>query len=204
MKKFIPIIIAVLTGLTILTGYFFPDILSPVMRVIFDWFVLILGVASLIGIGILLRMHFIKVMSSQRGGFYSFVLILTFLLTLIAGFVLTLENAFFQGIILNVQIPVEASFLSIMAATMLYTSLKFVRTKGWTPMSIGFLVSAVASLIFNLGYIQAQPGTVGAALLLFFRRLPKVGARGILLGMAIGGLVMGLRILITIDKPYGE
>lgn len=204
MKKILPIIIALLTGITILAGYFFQDALSPVLRVILDWFVLILGVASLIGIGSLLRLHFNKILSSQKGAFYSFILILFFLLTLIAGFVLTLENDFFQGLILTVQIPVEASFLSIMAATMLYTSLRFVRTRGWTPMSIGFLVSAVASLIFNLGYIQAQPGTVGAALLLFFKRLPKVGARGILLGMAIGGLVVGLRLLTTIDRPYGE
>jgi len=204
MKKIIPIIIAVLTGLTILAGYFFQNVLSPVLRVILDWFVLILGVASLIGIAALLRLHFNKILSSQKGAFYSFILILVFLLTLIAGFVLTLENDLFQALILTVEIPVEASFLSIMAATMLYTSLRFVRTKGWTPMSIGFLVSAVASLIFNLGYIQAKPGTVGAALLLFFKRLPKVGARGILLGMAIGGLVMGLRLLTTIDRPYGE
>ena len=204
MKKILPIIIAFLTGITILAGYFFQDTLSPVLRVILDWFVLILSGASLIGIGILLRLHFSKIMSNQKGAFYSFVLILFFLLTLIAGFVLTLENDFFQGLILTVAIPVEASFLSIMAATMLYTSLRFVRTRGWTPMSIGFLISAVASLIFNLGYIQAQPDTIGAALLLFFRRLPKVGARGILLGMAIGGLVVGLRLLTTIERPYGE
>lgn len=204
MKKILPITIAFLTGLTILAGYFFRDALSPVLRIILDWFVLILGVASLIGIGILLRLHFNKILTSQKGAFYSFILILVFLLTLIAAFVLTLENDLFQGLILIVEIPVETSFLSITAATLLYTSLRFVRTKGWTPMSIGFLVSAIASLIFNLGYIQAQPGTMGEALLLFFKRLPKVGARGILLGMAIGGLVMGLRLLTTMDRPYGE
>ena len=204
MKKILPIVIALLTGITILAGYFFQDMFSPILRVFLDWFVLILGVASLIGIGILLRSHFNKILSSQKGAFYSFILILFFLLTLIAGFVLTLENDFFQGLILSVEIPVEASFLSIMAATMLYTSLRFVSTKGWTPMSISFLVSAVASLIFNLGYIQAQSGTVGAILLLFFKRLPNVGARGILLGMAIGGLVVGLRLLTTLDRPYGE
>lgn len=204
MKKILTIIIAVLVGLTVLAGYFFPAFLSPVLRIIFDWFVLILGVAALIGIGTLIRLHFMRLMSNQKGAFYSTLLITVFLFTLIAGFVLTLDNAFFQGLILNIQIPVEASFLSIMAATLLYTSLRFVQTRGWTPLSIGFLGSAVASLIFNLGYIQAQPGTVGAALLLFFRRLPMVGARGILLGMAIGGLLMGLRILTKIDRPYGE
>jgi len=204
MKKILPIIIAVVTGLTVLTGYFFQDALSPVLRVIFDWFVLILGSASLIGIAALLRLHFNKILSSQKSAFYSFILILVFLLTLIAGFVLTFESDLFQELILTVEIPVEASFLAIMAATLLYTSLRFIRTKGWTPMSIGFLGSAIASLIFNLGYLQAQPGTIGAALLLFFKRLPVVGARGILLGMAIGGLVMGLRLLTTMDRPYGE
>jgi hypothetical protein len=36
------------------------------------------------------------------------------------------------------------------------------------------------------------------------RRLPMVGARGILLGMGLGGLIVGLRVLLTIEKPYGE
>lgn len=204
MKKMAAIIIAVVVGLTVLCGYYFQAILSPVLRVIFDWFVLLLGAASLIGIGYLIRLHFTKLMRSQKGAFYSILLIAVFLLTMITGFVLTLDNPFYQGLILNVQIPVEASFLSIMAATLLYTSLRFVRTRGWTPMSIGFLGSAVASLVFNLGYIQGQPGTVGAALILFFRRLPMVGARGILLGMAIGGLLVGVRILLALDRPYGE
>ncbi len=204
MKKILAIVIAVLVGFTVLVGYFFQSFLSPILRVIFDWFVLILGVAGLIGIGTLIRLHFAKLMTNQKGAFYSTLLIAVFLLTLIAGFVLTLENPFYQALILNVQIPVEASFLSIMAATLLYTSLRFVQTRGWTPMSIGFLGSAMASLIFNLGYIQAQPGTVGESLLLFLKRLPMVGARGILLGMAIGGLLMGLRILTTLDRPYGE
>jgi len=160
MKKIITIIIAVVVGLTILTGYFSQTTLSPVLRVIFDWFVLILGVASLIGIGYLIRLHFEKLMRRQKGAFYSIILIAVFFLTLITGFFLTLDNPFYQELILNVQIPVEASFLSIMAATLLYTSLRFVRTRGWTPMSIGFLISALASLVFNLGYIQGQPGKV--------------------------------------------
>jgi len=30
------------------------------------------------------------------------------------------------------------------------------------------------------------------------------GARGILLGVALGSIVTGLRVLLAVDRPYGE
>jgi len=204
VKKVLTVVIGLVIGMTVLAGYLFQALLGPVLALVVDWGILLVGLTGLLGIGYLLQMHIVKLIRRKKGAFFSVVVLLSFVVTLAAGFLLPDQNMFFNNLILNVQIPVEASLLAILAVTLIYTSLHLIRTRGWTPMSVGFLISAVVTLILDLGYFQVGQGTFAAGLVTFLRQLPLVGARGILLGMALGGLIVGLRILLTIDRPYGE
>jgi len=195
-------IIASATGLVILAGYFFQAQLAPLLGLFIHWGILLVGLAGLIGVGYLLRTHFTRITLNQKGKFFSAVVVSTFLFTLAAGFIVPQQEVFYRDWVLNIQIPVEASLLAILAVTLLYSSLYLIRTRGWTPMSIGFLASALVSLILNLGLIRFQPGSMGETWLQFVRRLPLGGLRGILIGMALGGLIVGLRVLLAMDRPY--
>jgi hypothetical protein len=202
MKKILPIIIACGTGLTVLAGYFFKIELAPVLGLLIHWGISLVGLAGLIGIAYLVRMHFIRIARRQKGGFYSVIVLIAFLFTFIAGLILTPDNPLYRDWVLNIQVPVEASLLAILSVTLLYASLYLIRTRGWTPMSVGFLVGALVSLILNLAVLQFQPGSMGEVWALFLRRLPLAGLRGILIGMALGGLIVGLRVLLAVDRPY--
>jgi hypothetical protein len=204
MKKILGIVIALATGLVMLAGYFFKAQLGPVLSMLLDWGILLAGTAGLMGMGYLLRFHLLRITQREKGSFFSVVVLIAFLFALLAGFILTPQNAFYRDLILNIQVPVEASLLAILAITLLYAGLHLIRTRGWTVMSISFLLSAIISLIIDLGLIWTKPGSLGAELLDFFDRLPTAGARGILLGLALGGLVVGLRVLLAIDQPYNE
>jgi hypothetical protein len=202
MKKILPILIACGTGLTVLAGYLFQDQLAPVLGLLIHWGISLVGLAGLIGIAYLVRMHFIRIARRQKGGFYSVIVLIAFLFTFIAGLILTPDNPLYRDWVLNIQVPVEASLLAILSVTLLYASLYLIRTRGWTPMSVGFLVGALVSLILNLAVIPFQPGSMGEVWALFLRRLPLAGLRGILIGMALGGLIVGLRVLLAVDRPY--
>ena len=204
MKKFFSMAIAFATGLTVLAGYFFKAQMSPVLVLILDWGIVVAGTAGLIGVGYLLRMHINRLISRKKGAFYSVVVLVMFFTTLVTGLLFSPQNLFFRNMVLNVQIPVEASLLAVLAVTLLYTSLRLIRVRGWTPLSIGFLSSAVVTMVLNLGYIQTESSPLTADITAFLRQLPLIGARGILIGMAVGGLIVGLRVLLTIDRPYGE
>lgn len=204
MKKLFSVVIALITGLTVLAGYFFQAQMSPVLSLIMDWGIVVVGMTGLIGIGYLLRMHINKLINRKKGAFYSVVVLVVFFATLVTGIVFSPQNPFFRNLILNIQVPVEASLLAVLAVTLLVTSLRLIRVRGWTPLSIGFLSSAVITLVLKLGYLQTDSTPLAADLTAFIRRLPVVGARGILIGMALGGLIVGLRVLLTIDRPYGE
>jgi hypothetical protein len=202
VKKIIPIIIAIVTGLTVLAGYFFQAELGSLTRLLIDWGILLVGLAGLMGVGYLLKMHLIRVTRGQKGRYYSIIVLAAFLVTVGVGFLLTPQHPFFRNWVLNIQIPVETSLLALLAVTMLYASLYLIRTRGWTLMSVSFLVSALVSLVLNLRYLQPEPGTPAAEWVEFIRRLPLAGLRGILIGIALGGLIVGLRVLLAMDRPY--
>jgi len=204
VKKILFGAITLIVGLVVLAGFFFQDQFGPALTLIYQWGLVLVAVGGLIGLGTLAAFHIRNIIRQKKGWIYSVVLLAAFLFAMIAGFVLTPQSAFYQDLILNVQVPVETSLLAILAATLLYASLQLIRTRGWTPLSIAFMASAVFSMLFNLGLIRTASGTLGEQLLMFFRRLPLVGARGVLIGMALGGLVMGLRFLFSTDHPGGE
>lgn len=139
MKKLLTIVISTATGLAVLAGYALQNQLSPVLSRIFSWGMLLLGVVALIGVGYLVKMHLAKLVNKKKGALLSTILLLAFLLTLIAGLAVDSRNSVYRNLVLNVQIPVEASLLAVLAVTLFYASLRLIRTQGWTPMSIGFL-----------------------------------------------------------------
>jgi hypothetical protein len=204
VKKIIFTAVVLLVGLTVLAGYFFQSQLNPVLAMVFDWGLVLVAAAGLVGIGYLAAAHVRKIIRRDKGFIYSIVLLSAFLVSMIAGFVLTTEHPFYRDLILSVQVPVEASLLAILAATLLYASLRLIRTRGWTAMSIAFLISTIFSLAINMGFFWSPEGSLGDQILSFFKRLPLVGARGVLIGMALGGLLMGLRFLFSINRPDGE
>ncbi|HPX96175.1 MAG TPA: hypothetical protein PK057_06995 [Brevefilum fermentans] len=204
MKRIIAILIASLTGLTVLAGYFFQAQLANLTGLLIEWGILLVGLAGVIGIGYLLKMHLVRVVRWQKGSLLSLIVLVAFLVTVGIGFFLPSESAFFRNWVLNIQIPVETSLLAILAVTMLFASLRIIRTRGWTLMSASFLISALISLILNLHYLNPAIGTAGAEWLEFVRRLPLAGLRGILIGIALGGLIVGLRVLLGMDRPYED
>lgn len=195
--------IVLLVGLTVLAGYFFQSQLEPVLALVFEWGLVLIAAAGLIGIGYLVALHVRRLIRKEKGRVSSVVLLVAFLFSLIGGFVLTTDSPFYRDLILNVQVPVEASLLAILAVTLLYASLRLIGVRGWTPMSIAFLASAIFSLTLNLGLIRTISGTLGEQILAFFKRLPLVGARGVLLGMGLGGLLVGMRYLFSLNRTDG-
>ena len=204
MRKILAIIILVAVGVLVLAGYAFQEFLAPALILVLNWGVVLFGAALLIGIGYLLKMHFIKLFRAEKRSAMSAIILIAFFFTFISGFVLSTQNEFFSDLILNIQVPVEASLLAVLAVTLFYASLRLIRTQGWTPLSIGFLVSSVVFLVLESGILPIASGSPAAQVVGFLRRLPLAGARGILMGMALGGLLVSLRVLLTIDRPYGE
>lgn len=195
--------IAIAVGLIILLGYFLPiPLLQQVRFVLLDWGVILAGVALLVGVLNLVSIHWRKMTAARNRDFYSPILILAFLLTLGAGLALTPSHPQFQHVVTSIQAPAEISLLAILAISLAYASLRLLqRRRG--ALSIIFAASVILFLVLGAGVLPAmQNNPAAAGFTGFLNRLPLAGARGILLGVALGSVTTGLRILLGADRPY--
>lgn len=203
--RIITAVLAIASGLIVLLGYFFPDQLSGLRSLLIDWAVVIAGMAVLVGVANLVFVQMEKVRSRQKGGLYGGVLIISLILTFGLGLVLGPDHLYMQAVVNSVLIPAEASLLAILAVTLVYASIRLLRRR-IDMMSVIFLVSAVLFLFavmptplslnpyfqFIQNFILDVSGMFSSG-----------GVRGLLIGVALGTLLTGLRVLFGIDRPYG-
>ena len=196
--------IAIAIGLIILAGYFIPDTnLQNIRNVFLSWGATLGGIAMLVGIANLVAVHWRKLSDPRRKDYYSAITILAFIVTAGAGLVLWQKDpTSYQHVITNIQEPVEISLLAILSVTLAYACLRLVQRRG-SAMTIVFIASTLLFLFLSSGLLpSAQPDTFLGGVLGFFNRLPQAGMRGILLGVALGSLTTGLRIILGSDRPY--
>lgn len=195
--------IAIAAGLVVLLGYFLPvPELTPVRSAMIDWAVIVAGSAGLIAIIHLIKVHWKKLTSSQNQDYYSLITLIAFFLTLAAGLLLGPGDNRFQKVVTSIQVPIEASLMGVLAISLTFSSIRlFQRRKGW--MALTFAISAVVFLILTSGILSVSDQVPFLKeILSALNALPIAGARGILLGIALGSLTTGLRILLAADRPY--
>jgi hypothetical protein len=114
----------------------------------------------------------------------------------------TPADQFFQQFVLSIQVPVEVSLLAVLAVTLPVAVLRMLqRRKGIMPFV--FLLSALLFLLIRSGVLAWFINLDDyPAWLQVVNHIPLAGARGILLGVALGSLTAGLKVLFGAERPY--
>ena len=200
--------IAIGFGLIILAGYFFAvPVLANLRNFLLNLAVILSGFAVLAGIANLLLVHIKKVRLKKKGTAYSVILIVALAITFLLGFLahyLPVSATLFGGVFRYVQLPVEASLMALLAVTLTYASIRLLRRR-LNLLSIIFLITVLLVLIgtASLPFLGEVPGLSGIVRPIITQVFAAAGARGILIGVALGTLATGLRILFGTDRPYG-
>lgn len=218
MRSPVAAAIAIGVGLVVLLGFFIPagvETLGPALdglltlrTLIVDWSVTLAAFASLVAIIALAGAHWRKLRARRAPDRYSFFMLAGFVITILFGiYVYTFsgEIAAFQQVVTGLQVPVEASLMAVLAVTLTLAVLRlFQRRSGLLPLV--FAVSVLVYLIFNSGILagaeDAETVGITGVLLYVLQILPVAGGRGILLGIALGSIMAGLRILFGAERPY--
>jgi hypothetical protein len=206
--------VAIAFGALVLAGYLFGHaadgsltLLGKVQLLILNVAVILVGFAVLAGVINLTQVHVSKIRRKQKGSAYSVILIVALVITFLLGFLarfLPVANSLFGGIFNAVQLPVEKSLMALLVVTLTYASIRLLR-RNLNVVSIIFLVTAFLILVGMapwpfLGDVPFLSDTVRPII----TQIPaSSGARGILIGIALGTLTTGLRILFGSDRPYG-
>ncbi len=196
------IALAVASGLIVLVGYFYP--VEPLVQLrlqLTNWAMILGGMTVLVGIYNLLAVHVEKIRTRQKDAIYGGLLVLSLIITFGLGLVLGPDHTFMRAMVDAIIVPVEASLMAILAVTLIYASMRLLRRRV-DAMSVVFLIVAV---IFLVAMMPTPFGPIpGDQLILQFTGMfSSGGARGLLIGVALGTLLTGLRIIFGVDRPYG-
>jgi hypothetical protein len=201
--RYVTAAIALLSGLIVLLGYLYPlDALTQIRVVLTDWAVVIGAMAVLVGIFNLIFVQSERIRRREKNSSYGALLVIALLLTIVAG---VAGNSFgFDKLFLLVAmdaviVPVEASLMAILAVTLIYASIRLLRRRT-DVMTVIFLAVAI---LFLLAVMPTPLGPIGDPLVQMLNTFSSGGARGLLIGVALGTLLTGLRVLFGIDRPYG-
>jgi hypothetical protein len=201
--RYLAVAIAIAAGLIVLVSYFVPD-LAMVQFALLNWAIILAGMAALVGVFNLISVHGDKVRRREKGNIYSTVLLVSLFASFIFGLALGPDHPDIRLLVNTVIVPVETALMALLSVTLLYASIRLLR-RHTDVMSIVFLLTAVlmmaASATLPFGEIIPLNDFIRPWIQ---QVLALGGARGILIGVALGTLTTGLRVLFGADRPYGD
>jgi len=204
MKKIVPLIVATITALFVMAGIFFRESLGGWLSVVLNWAIVLSSVALLVVLARLLFTHIAYIARGRQGFIYGLVAVSAFLITLIAGFLFGVDNPTFLKWIAGIMRPLESALLGLVAIVLASLSLKFFYQRGWNALTISFAVSALVFLFLGLGVLQAIDYPPLQRVIQAIEGLPMIGARSLLIGVTLGAILMGMRVLIGAERPYDD
>jgi len=160
------------------------------------------AVALIVGVFNLFNVHLRKINTGQKGSPYSLILLIALIATvLIVGFLG--PTSFWSMWIFNyIHVPIESSLMAVLAVVMAFAGARLLGRR-FNAFSIIFILTALFVLAgsISLSFVDFP---VLAELRDWIDRVPTTaGARGILLGVALGTVATGFRLLMGADRPYG-
>jgi hypothetical protein len=202
VNRVLSVVVAMTAGLFVLAGFFVKDnqidaIGAYLVRVAS----IVAAVALLLGLINLVSVHVRKIHGHGRSWGYSIVLLGALFATLSIGFVTGgPASAWMKRIFNAVLFPLEATVYSLLAFFFVMAIYRAFRVKNFESA-----LFVVFGIIVLLGQMP-----VGAIL---WEQLPAIkdwvfdvpalaGMRGILLGVGLGALATGVRVLLGVDRPY--
>jgi hypothetical protein len=198
--------VAISVGLIVLLGYFINiGTLINLRQILLHWAVILAAVALIVGVLNLLSVHLKKVTHREKGAGYSLVIVSSLLITILVVGISGMTGDWSKWLFNNVQVPAESSLMGLIAVVLVYAIARLFN-KRITLFSLVFVFTVLLVILGSVPIFGIEiPGLHGPnGLRAILMRLAAVaGARGILLGVALGTIATGLRVLLGADRPYG-
>jgi hypothetical protein len=204
MKRLLPLIVGALSGLVVLAAMFFVPQGSAILSAVLNWVIAVASVALLVAIASLVLTHLRFIAKGKKGFLLSIVLVVSFITTLALGILLGVDNPIFLRLVGAIIRPIETALLGLVALVMMSAAMKIFRERGWSALTVSFGISAIVFLILGLGFLQNLKIPVLNEAIRFVEGLPMIGARGLLIGIGIGLLMMAFRVLFGMEESGND
>jgi hypothetical protein len=199
-KSFLPTVMAMIAGFLVLLGSFVPIEPLPTIRIILvRWATIVAAFALLLAYVSVVRVHLGRLFQKRAPyRFASAILLVTSVAILVLVIVEGPNHSWVQTWLQVVLVPGQSALLALTAVTLALAGTRLLRTRR-TLYSILFLLGALIAL---LAAVPVAYPPVFNVVMQFVDAVATGGIRGLLLGVVLGILLIGLRIILGIDRPH--
>jgi hypothetical protein len=230
VKREVPLIITIVTGVVIILTFVIPH--SPFGTLqdrLYNWFIIVSGFTTLLGLDSLIQYHLKKIRDRRKDSGYSIVLLLSFFITFALGlyswikFRSPLVPISPTGWIYNYMLlPLQGTMFAILAFFITSAAYRAFRIKSlestlllltaclvmlarvpagnWIWTQIAHLIGAVFHSVDGSALAQAPVLSEPTNWVL---SVPQMAAkRGITFGISLGYIAMSIRIILGIERTY--
>jgi hypothetical protein len=196
-------------GVIVLAGYFLPAI-TTVRFILLRAGLVLAAVALLVGIINLVGIHLRKLSTDQPNSGYSLILVIALAITLVVGTVDMVQTYMFgkpnfqmiKWVFTYIHLPIETSLMAVTAVSLIYAAANILRER-LNVFSIVFFFVIILVLLTSFSISSNLLPILQSARNWLVGVPALAGGRGLLIGIALGSIATGLRILTGIDRPYG-
>ena len=215
LRRILTTVVAIVVGLFVLAdifvsqgtadifGEFISQTISGLSGLFVSWLAIVIAFTLFLGFINVMSVHLNRIRTQKPGTIYSVVLLFFLILTLVVGFASGGPNstgslAIFEFILQ----PLEATIFALLAL--------FIATAAFRA----FRIRNLETFFFVLFGVMVLLGQIPLSIYLWpefpvikdwILNVPTLaGVRGILLGVALGTIATGLRILMGADRPYTD
>ncbi len=202
IKRVLPTVTAMLAGLFVLLGYFLPlDFLVLLRDFLLRWAMVLAVFAILLAYLSLLRVHLIRLTRSRKNKITSLLVVLSALGSL--GLVMWQGAAgeWTQQLLNGILVPGESALLALTAVTLIIAGMRLMRIRR-TLGGVIFVIAATMMLLTTVAY-SYYPDVL-AVIKQGLDVLTTAGMRGLVLGVTLGVILAGLRIIFGFDRPHSD
>jgi len=212
IRRWIPsLIFATIPGLTVLAGYLTQNPVLVYLRDrLIEGAVIVAAFAFLLGAFNILHVHGGKVRHREQGWPYSVLLLLALIAGLVPAVLQILPGdspiqAMFgdaaYALFNHVIRPVEASLAALVVFTLGLAAFRLMRVRG----GLGTVLFLAIACVVLLGTAPLSGLEWLVGIRDWIINVPGMaGMRGLLLGVALGTVITGLRVLLTSRGPHSE
>jgi hypothetical protein len=155
----------------------------------------------ILGVFNVLRVHGQRIVTSGKGQLFSLVLLVTALLSFIPPLLYGPTDELTQGMLNYVITPLGGALAALVVFTMTLSAIRLLGRRR-TPSSLLFIIVVTLTL---LGTTPMRGFEWLSGVRRWLIDVPGMaGIRGLLLGVALGTVITGIRVLLGSDRPHSE
>ena len=216
IRRILTTVVAIVVGLFILADIFVSQSTANLFGLGFinqtiggfsalfvGWLAIVVAFALFLGFINVISVHLNRIRTKKTGTIYSGVLLISLILTLVVGFASGGPNSISsQAVFEYILQPLEATIFALLALFIATAAFRAFRIRNLETFF--FVLFGVIILLGQIPlsiYLWSEFPVIKDWIL----NVPTLaGVRGILLGVALGTIATGLRILIGADRPYTD